>query len=634
MANPSWWSAHKPVWWDALNPRCQQLMDGVAAVVQRGGVIHYYKGKRTDTWAQWFSDSSVEIGLNTVGLGIAAVGAGVISAPLSLPVATAVGTVAGVKLATKLLGDGWSAFWTNRSTSRINSLGGLGPTKTDAGGFQEINEDFGEKALSDIAVLLKRGGLEEIYAAFTNLNHDYEMLKNAWFDIDSSRQTPRFSLPATKIRNCDDAVKLWEALSRVRMRFEEVGKAGEDLENFVTYVTLAVSRYTANSYPQMRGLWNTIITGELATSRKTGMRKGAAARLLDHLGKVASSKNIQNTWLGMMGRGDQGLWAFDQLSYFKKEYGSPMKKSFWTELTIEANRRRNPAAFEKLARAAHGILQNEAEAGVLDMGSEWVKGPFNINDAGFYVGVVVNLGEGYLSDEGIGSGVLWKQVEQFHTLFNSSWETWISFDLENWTEGVPAMGELALGALVKGVVKSRAGGRASDESLSAAERVMALKTLNEHDVDDYVGLIEEWKTAYELVQNAGGDPVRAAEALLRFAKVEQAYYGSKTGRILEIVGTAIADFRRQMVAFDRLARNRTNHYLSHHPVRPCSDTTCCYGSVLTALQHMGRYSDQNVAQKFPVPTQKGWAKTPCQPLDQPSALDAAIAEARRQRFMR
>ncbi len=90
--------AHKPVWWDALNPRCRQLMDGVTAAVQRGDVIHYNKGKRTDTWAQWFSDGSVEIGLNTVGLGIAAVGAGVISAPLSLPVATAVGTVAGSRI--------------------------------------------------------------------------------------------------------------------------------------------------------------------------------------------------------------------------------------------------------------------------------------------------------------------------------------------------------------------------------------------------------------------------------------------------------------------------------------------------------------------------------------------------------
>jgi hypothetical protein len=63
MSNPSWWSPHKPVWWDALNPRCQQLMDGVAAVVQRGDVIHYNKKKRSDTWAQWFSDSSVDIGL-------------------------------------------------------------------------------------------------------------------------------------------------------------------------------------------------------------------------------------------------------------------------------------------------------------------------------------------------------------------------------------------------------------------------------------------------------------------------------------------------------------------------------------------------------------------------------------------
>ena len=37
------------------------------------------------------------------------------------------------------------------------------------------------------------------------------------------------TLPGTKIGNCDDAVKLWEALSRVRMRFEEVGEAGEML---------------------------------------------------------------------------------------------------------------------------------------------------------------------------------------------------------------------------------------------------------------------------------------------------------------------------------------------------------------------------------------------------------------------
>jgi hypothetical protein len=560
-------------------------MDGVAAVVQRGDVIHYNKKKRSDTWAQWFSDSSVDIGLNTVGVGIAAVGAGVLTAPISMPVATAVGTVVAAKVATKYVGDGWSAFWANRSKSRINSLAGIGPTQT-VSGFQEINEAFGDRALSDIGVLLKRGGLEDIYAAFTNLNHDYEMLKNAWFNIDTSGSTPRVTLPGTKIGNCDDAVKLWEALSRVRMRFEEVGEAGEMLENFVTYVTLAVSRYTANSYPQMRGLWNTIIRGEQKTRRSTGMKNGAATRLLDHLGKVASSKNLQNTWIGMMGRGDQTLWAFDQLSYFKKEYGSPMKDSFWTELTIEANRRRNPAAFEKLARAAHAVLQNEKEIGALDMGLEWAKGPFNMTDAGFYVNAVFNLGEGYLSEQGIGSGVLWKQVEQFHTLFNASWENWITFDLENWTEGVPAVGELAFGALVKGVVKGRASGRAKDESLSPAERVMALKTLNEQDADDYAGLIAEWKTAYELVQNAGADRALAAEALLRFAKVEQAYYGSKTGRILEIVGTAIADFRNQMVVFDGLARARTNQHLLQHPSRPCRDTNCCYVSVLAVLRKM------------------------------------------------
>jgi hypothetical protein len=203
-------------------------MDGVAAVVQRGDVIHYNKKKRSDTWAQWFSDSSVDIGLNTVGVGIAAVGAGVLTAPISMPVATAVGTVVAAKVATKYVGDGWSAFWANRSKSRINSLAGIGPTQT-VSGFQEINEAFGDRALSDIGVLLKRGGLEDIYAAFTNLNHDYEMLKNAWFNIDTSGSTPRVTLPGTKIGNCDDAVKLWEALSRVRMRFEEVGEAGEML---------------------------------------------------------------------------------------------------------------------------------------------------------------------------------------------------------------------------------------------------------------------------------------------------------------------------------------------------------------------------------------------------------------------
>lgn len=603
-------------------------------MVQRGDVIHYNKVKRSDTWAQWFSDSSVDIGLNTVGVGIAAVGAGVLTAPVSLPVATAVGTVVATKVATKYLGDGWSAFWANRSKSRINSLAGIGPTQT-VSGFQEINEAYGEKALGDIAVLLKRGGLEDIYAAFTNLHHDYEVLKNAWFSINSSGPTPRFSLPGTKIRNCDDAVKLWEAVSRVRMRFEEVGEAGENLENFVTYVTLAVSRYTANSYPQMRGLWNTIIRGEQRTKRSTGMKNGAAARLLDHLGRVASSKNLQNTWVGMMGRGDQSLWAFDQLSYFKKEYGAPMKDSFWTELTIEANRRRNPAAFERVARAAHAVLQNEKEIGALDMGLEWAKGPFNINDAGFYVTVVFNMGEGYLSEEGIGSGVLWKQVEQFHTLFNSSWDNWLTFDLENWTEGVPAIGELAFGALVKGIVKSRAGGRADDESLSPAERVMALKTLNEQDVDDYVNLIAEWKTAYELVQNAGADRILAAEALLRFAKVEQAYYASKTGRILEIVGRAIADFRTQMVVFDRLARERTNQYLLRHPSRPCSDTICCYGSVLNALRNMGSSSKRtNLAKRYDTTTQNRWAETPCRALDQPAELDAVLEDARQRGFIR
>jgi hypothetical protein len=69
-----------------------------------------------------------------------------------------------------------------------------------------------------------------------------------------------------------------------------------------------------------------------------------------------------------------------------------MKDSFWTELTIEANRRRNPAAFEKLARAAHAVLQNEKEIGALDMGLEWAKGPFNMTDAGFYVNAVFNWG--------------------------------------------------------------------------------------------------------------------------------------------------------------------------------------------------------------------------------------------------
>jgi hypothetical protein len=60
------------------------------------------------------------------------------------------GGLLAAKVATKYVGDGWSAFWANRSKSRINSLAGIGPTQT-VSGFQEINEAFGDRALSDTA---------------------------------------------------------------------------------------------------------------------------------------------------------------------------------------------------------------------------------------------------------------------------------------------------------------------------------------------------------------------------------------------------------------------------------------------------------------------------------------------------
>jgi hypothetical protein len=137
------------------------------------------------------------------------------------------------------------------------------------------------------------------------------------------------------------------------------------------------------------------------------------------------------------------------------------------------------------------------------------------------------------------------------------------------------------------------------------------------------------------VQNAGADRALAAEALLRFAKVEQAYYGSTTGRILEIVGMAIADFRNQMVVFDGLARARTNQHLLQHPSRPCRDTNCCYVSVLAVLRKMKDSSNRtNLANCYDRPTQNGWAETPCHALDQPAALEAVLEDARHHGFIR
>lgn len=477
-----------------------------------------------------------------------------------------------------------------------------------------MREEYSE-VLEDVTNVLKKQGLTDVYNAFANMDVDFQHLSKFVSDpfitgqwaLPSAAEGHKFGptrglpdaaapLPTITLRSCNDAVELWETVSRVHKRYGQVAETLAMFDEFIMHMSLAVSRYDATERHDLKQAW-----GMIASNRQP-------AEIYDMFNKAIRNDAIQKYVGRHLYTKEYSGWVWSIIPDYIKATWS---EGFKLDMDLEMLRRNNKDAFDRAqasvvqaartlapppVRAARSaaVASSASSASAASqregMGS---KGASFLKDAGKeYVGSVVGIPDSF-SAEDIGGSL--KGVGL--TMGSNFLSTWLnSLQSEGWqyahtaasatdAKTVASMAssddaqDVALGffdplnpkKLSRGAATSDAAYQAqvashimgavtavvkvAIEAANAAwnqykletgktlgfsgmrqqtfgERIGTLRTFAKGEIDAYVELLSDWDKAHARLSGSLDDRT-VPGAFLMHLKASQAFYGNHTGQFFE-----------------------------------------------------------------------------------------------------
>lgn len=576
---------------NVTNPRALLLLNDVAAIIGQGRRITIPPPHdRLQAFGRYLNNNKRHMAMTAGSLGVAAT----LATPIFVLAAVTKVVIFG---GGAIIGgfQKWKKGQKYRQTKQQSQNLSKGEDliwKRDSSGNLVYDPAYGEQLINDVKYLLERQGLTDIYNAFANLDGDFSRLnaflpgtfppKNWRNDPEQDVLGPRYikdnssstdpyseTVLKEKIKSSDDAVELWETVCWLQYRYQQVAEAVDILQEFVEYIAAVISMYDVEARTRSQQLWN-IIT-------KNGQAN--AAEVLTLLNRVVNERGVQTHFGRKLGRQkDYRAWAYSVLPDFIQKQARGLQ--FVLALTNAPEKLR--PSLEALARAKHKTdIGHEmvTELSGFDLGNyrsgeEW---------GNFLMQTSVNATSGIIQDRltgdftSVGASALGSLNPGVQGVVEAA--TTVATEVANkaWEEYQLSTGQ------------TRSLTNRSLHQQTIAERIGLLRNAAKGELEDYVGIMEDWKNAYDSMVTTGLlSRENAAEALLRFYKCENLYYRNRVGQmhqetmytVIQLAGITEKVSVAAAKAIEIFLRDDEESYVGH-------TGTYYYGSLSKALREIG-----------------------------------------------
>jgi len=583
--------------------RALLLQQDIDNIVKTGGTFQIKKSDRWGRFSRYVGRNKRKAALATGAL----IATAVVTGGLSLVVAV------GALVVNFTAGTAWKRYSLSRKRGEYESLKqnmsitkkvqqkvqtATGPKYVQV---EYINTEYGRLLLDDVRYLLKHDGLTEISNAFANLDNDFERIK-VWAphlrDVfgdgsvegmgatatteritkkENEDTVKRLTSAIAVIKNCDDAATIWETTSRLNHRLHGIEESIVLLLEFVTYSTLAISRFTGDSRTRLRTAWISLHSKCGNDSRRVLKTLNLAVNkqgLQTHFGRKLWSREV-----------DYSAWIYMILPDYLREEGEMGAKFGYAVVeraSLESFKGMSNAGVKAIREHAKNELDKHAKTALND------RNPLDMVARG-----AVSTGEDYLKDlsytlsrytgtaagTGLSTGLAQSGV-QVSTASSAAASPALA--VANLVAGILA--EIANSAWNEYQLKNNETlGITGFRKLTMSERLQLLRGAAKGQINAYVEMIAEWESANSKLDEAQTADQLAA-AILRFCKVEKEYYSSKVAQFTEEAMTTVGNVYKLIEEYTDWSEHVIENYLGYHRHAFCKDATCCYGSVANAIQ--------------------------------------------------